>query len=179
MVMPAVPIDVDPETGIWTSDGLPMIYVPRHFFVNNHKAVESALGVEQYSQILRQAGHESAYYWCKVNSREHGLDPEATFHHYLKRLSQRGWGLFTIETLDVASGYARIRLDHSVFVAEYGAAGRKVCAMFEGWIAGGMDYISDELKLGYYFHCDETSCIANGDAECIFEARPIKTAVDG
>ena len=43
MGSPEVPIDVDPETGIWRTDGLPMIYLPRHFLVNNHLAVEAAL----------------------------------------------------------------------------------------------------------------------------------------
>lgn len=43
---PALPIEVDSETGVWTSDALPMLYVPRHFFINNHVAVEEALGAE-------------------------------------------------------------------------------------------------------------------------------------
>ena len=41
---PQVPIEVDESTGVWTTDGLPMLYVPRHFFVNNHTAIEEALG---------------------------------------------------------------------------------------------------------------------------------------
>ena len=41
---PQVPIDVDEKTGVWTTDALPMLYVPRHFLVNNHEAVEQALG---------------------------------------------------------------------------------------------------------------------------------------
>ena len=31
---PQVPINVDPSTGVWTTDNLPMIYMPRHFFIN-------------------------------------------------------------------------------------------------------------------------------------------------
>ena len=50
MAGPEVPIDVDPETGIWRTDGLPMIYLPRHFLVNNHVAVEEALGRPLASQ---------------------------------------------------------------------------------------------------------------------------------
>ncbi len=42
MGSPEVPIDVDPETGIWRTDGLPMIYLPRHFLVNNHVAVRGS-----------------------------------------------------------------------------------------------------------------------------------------
>ena len=36
---PEMPILVDDETGVWSTDGLPMLYVPRHFFINNHVAV--------------------------------------------------------------------------------------------------------------------------------------------
>ena len=34
------------------TDGLPMLYVPRHFFTNNHLAVEAALGRDRYAEIL-------------------------------------------------------------------------------------------------------------------------------
>ena len=40
---PSLPIDVDEHTGVWRTDGLPMLYVPRHFFTNNHVAIEAAL----------------------------------------------------------------------------------------------------------------------------------------
>ncbi len=51
-MQPQLPIDVDPNTGVWTTDALPMLYVPRHFFTNNHVAVEEALGEEAYAEIL-------------------------------------------------------------------------------------------------------------------------------
>jgi hypothetical protein len=41
-----VPIEVDERTGVWSVDGMPMILVPRHFFLNNHLAAESALGLQ-------------------------------------------------------------------------------------------------------------------------------------
>ena len=70
---PQVPIDVDEKTGVWTTDALPMLYVPRHFLVNNHEAVEQALGREAYAAILYAAGHKSAYYWCDREARQHGI----------------------------------------------------------------------------------------------------------
>ena len=39
-MQPQVPIDVEDDTGIWSTDGIPMLYVPRHFFNNNHVAIE-------------------------------------------------------------------------------------------------------------------------------------------
>ena len=89
---PQVPIDVDEKTGVWTTDALPMLYVPRHFLVNNHEAVEQALGREAYAAILYAAGHKSAYYWCDREARQHGIRGVDVFAHYLTRISQRGWG---------------------------------------------------------------------------------------
>ncbi len=146
---PELPIAVDEETGVWTTDALPMLYVPRHFFINNHKAIEAELGPERYAGILYQAGYKSAYHWCEKEAALHGLSGGAVFEHYMKRLSQRGWGLFTIEHLDIDLGEARVRLDHSAFVYEYGKVNRKVDYMFTGWFAGALDQIADSLDLGY------------------------------
>ena len=59
-IAPQLPIEVDSETGVWTSDALPMLYVPRHFFVNNHIGIEEVLGADAYAEILYKAGYKSA-----------------------------------------------------------------------------------------------------------------------
>lgn len=139
---PEVPIEVDSESGVWSTNGLPMLYVPRHFFINNHTAVEEALGAEKYAEILYAAGYQSAYYWCEKESATHGLQGAEVFEHYMKRLSQRGWGQFVIESLDISTGWAKVRLHHSAFVYHYGKVDRKVDYMFTGWFAGAMDQIT-------------------------------------
>ena len=138
---PAMPIQVDDETGVWTTDALPMLYVPRHFFVNNHIGIEEVLGAEAYAEILYKAGYKSAWHWCEKEAECHGLQGVAVFEHYMQRLSQRGWGLFEIEALDLDQGTASVRLKHSAFVYVYGKCGRKVDYMFTGWFAGAMDQI--------------------------------------
>ncbi|MFC0338229.1 hypothetical protein SAMN05421848_2404 [Kushneria avicenniae] len=138
---PELPIEVDSETGIWTTDALPMLYVPRHFFVNNHMAIEEALGAEKYAEILYHAGYKSAWHWCEKEAELHGLEGVDVFEHYMKRLSQRGWGLFITEEFDLEAGTARVRLEHSAFVYQMGKVDRKVEYMFTGWFAGAMDQI--------------------------------------
>ena len=64
-IAPQLPIEVDSETGVWTSDALPMLYVPRHFFVNNHMGIEEVLGADAYAEILYKAGYKSAWHWCE------------------------------------------------------------------------------------------------------------------
>src|SRR5512138_2080498 len=83
MTQPQVPIDVDPETGIWTTDGLPMIYLPRHFLVNMQKGIEAAVGPAAYREILYASSDLSALQWCRAEAKTHGLTPVETFRHYL------------------------------------------------------------------------------------------------
>jgi Domain of unknown function (DUF5943) len=172
---PEVPIDVDPETGIWRTDGLPMVYLPRHFLVNNHIAVEEALGLEAYRRILRAATDKSALHWCRAEAKTHGLEPEATFRHYFRRLSQRGWGRFAVTALDAAKRRGSISVSHSVFVLERGAnADRPVCYMFEGFMTGALRFLLEAGaaapgSAGAMF-CRETQCAAvGGHSNCRFE----------
>ncbi len=138
---PELPIEVDSETGVWTTDALPMLYVPRHFFINNHVAVEEALGAETYAEILYHAGYKSAWHWCEKEAELHDLKGVEVFEHYMTRLSQRGWGHFITEDIDLDTGTARVRLEHSAFVYQLGKVDRKVEYMFTGWFAGSMDQI--------------------------------------
>ena len=173
MAAPEIPVDVDVATGWWSVDALPMILVPQHFLVNNHKAVEAALGVDAYRALLDPAGHRSAWDWCEHEAAHHGLAPEDTVRHYLTRLSQRGWGRFTVLDLDAAAGRARVRLDHSVFVNQYGRdAGRKVDYMFCGWLEGALEYAGSALGRDGRVRAEEVQCAAEGAQWCEFEVRP-------
>lgn len=178
-MQPQLPIDVDAETGIWKTDGLPMIYVPRHFFVNNHVEAEAAIGRETYAQSLYKAGHRSAYFWCEQESKTHGLEGMAVYEHYLKRLSQRGWGLLAFESADIETGHATIRLDHSVFVLAQGIAGvpvtkDKVCYLFAGWFSGAMDWVGEKSGKAWKTTSSETDCAAeDGHDHCMFTVKPI------
>ena len=73
MAAPEVPISVDPATGIWSTDGLPMVYLPRHFFVNYHRAVEAALGREKAVAMTFEPGRLSAFQWCAKEAATHGI----------------------------------------------------------------------------------------------------------
>ena len=192
-MQPQVPIEVDEATGVWTTDGLPMLYVPRHFFVNNHTAIEEALGREKYATLLYDAGYKSAYFWCASEAKTHGLSGLPVFEHYLKRLSQRGWGQFRFQTADAKTGAAEIRLENSLFVlaqAAHGAGGPATagvappqaaaagtpagtrCYMFAGWFAGAMDWVLDTSGVGVKTHSAELQCGGQGHSHCLFRVRP-------
>lgn len=170
---PQMPIEVDDQTGVWTTDALPMLYVPRHFFINNHMAIEEELGAEKYAEILYKAGYKSAYYWCEQEAKCHDISGVAVFEHYMKRLSQRGWGLFTIQSIDIAAGTCQVRLDHSAFVYQYGQVNRKVDYMFTGWFAGAMDQIIESLGYELKTQAIQVQCAAESGVEFgLFEVSP-------
>lgn len=169
---PQVPIEVDSSSGIWTTDGLPMLYVPRHFFVNNHVMVESALGRERYAQLLSASGHRSAWFWCDSESATHELEGAAVFEHYLKRLSQRGWGQFSFEALDAERGTAEIRVRKSAFVLAQPQARGRLCYMFEGWLCGAMDWVLQRSGPQSSSACVEASCASEGASFCTFKVGP-------
>jgi hypothetical protein len=172
MAQPQVPIDVDPDTGIWRTDGLPMIYLPRHFLVNMQKGIEAAIGADAYRQILYASSDLSAMQWCRAEAKTHGLTPVETFRHYLKRLSQRGYGQIDITALDEAAGTATVVVRHSAFALGYGPeAWRHVCYTFEGSFAGGMRYVLEMAGRVGEPACREVACAANGQPECRFELR--------
>ena len=169
MAQPQVPIKVDPETGIWTTNGLPMMYLPRHFMVNMQQAIEGAMGVAAYRAILYQSCHLSALQWCRAEARTHGLAPEETFRHYTRRMSQRGHGQVEVARLDAAAGTAELVVRNSAYALGYGAAaGRRVCYVFEGSFAGGMAYLREALGLPGAPRCEEIACFAEGAPECRF-----------
>ncbi|MBS97698.1 MAG: hydrocarbon binding protein [Oceanospirillaceae bacterium] len=171
---PEMPILVDDETGVWTTDALPMLYVPRHFFVNNHMGIEEEIGAERYAEILYKAGYKSAYYWCEKEAEAHGISGAAVWDHYMKRLSQRGWGFFITEELDLEKGTARVRLENSAFVYQYGKVNRKVDYMFTGWFAGAMDQIAESLGYPVRTVAEQTQSAAEEGCDYgIFEVRPL------
>jgi len=171
--VPQVPIAVDDRTGVWSVDGMPMILAPRHFFVNNHLAIETALGAAKYAELLFEAGHRSASVWCEQEARTHGLNGVEVFEHYMRRLSQRGWGQFRVESVEPATGRARVSVTNSVFVLAHSGAPRRTCTMFRGWFAGSLEFIGTPLGRRMQLAAEETQCAAEGQhARCVFETMP-------
>lgn len=168
-----VPVKVDPDTGGWSVDGQPMVLIPRHFWVFVQMESERRFGQEATRAVLHEATWKAARLWCEREAKTHGLDGIDVFRHYLKRMSQRGFGRFAIEAIDPAKGTADIRLDHSVYVAEYGkGAGRKTCYTFTSAFVGSMEYVADRAGQKLPLAAEEVQCAADGADHCRFEVRP-------
>lgn len=167
---PLIDIDVDEKTGIWTTDGFPMIYVPRHFMVNLHRSIEAALGRDAYKSVLDDAGGRSAFTWCDGESKARHLDGMGAFRHYLDRLSARGWGQFEVVEFDLIRETATIHLRNSVYVLQAPqSSDETACYMFEGFLAGGFQFVLQSLGSERTAVCRETQCAANGGEHCVFQ----------
>lgn len=171
MAKPEVPIDVDPATGIWTTDGLPMIYVPRHFYMNYFTAVDAALGRERHQTMLYDSSYQSAFQWAEAEAKTHGLRGIAILHHYLGRLSQRGWARFTVESADVQAPHALVRVEHSAFCLHLGKTGKRECGMFAGSLAGSLAWCAGDAGVEASVVAVETACMSEGHPHCRFEVR--------
>jgi len=168
-----VPVEVDAETGTWSVDGQPMVLVPRHFWAFVQMESERRFGAEATRAIYHEAAFRAARVWCEREAKTHGLSGLAVLRHYLARMSARGWGMMTIETIDPAAGTARIRLDHSAVAAEYGAkAGRRVCYWLGSAYAGAMEYVAESAGRAVSLAAEESQCAAEGAPCCRFEVRP-------
>jgi predicted hydrocarbon binding protein len=178
MGKPQVDISVDDDTGRWSVDGLPMILVPQHFFLNNHFALEAAMGPEALERILRPAGHRSAYYWCEKEAAYHGLSGEEVFRHYMRRITQRGWGQFDVLELSPETASATVRLRNSALVDdERRESNRKVCYMFAAWLEGSLEYVAASGGRPTTLRAHEVCCAAEGHHDhCLFSVAPAPDA---
>lgn len=167
---PTVEIDVDEVTGIWTTDGFPMVYVPRHFLVNLHKASEKAMGRTPFQTVTQEASMRSAYVWCEREAAARGYSGAEVFAHYLERLSARGWGQFGIERMDESAGTATVTVANSIYVLEArDRSEQTACYAFNGFFAGGFQYVLDRTGETRIAECRETACAAAGAPSCRFE----------
>ncbi len=137
-----MPIQVDDETGVWTTDALPMLYVPRHFFVNNHMGIEEVLGADKYAEILYKAGYKSAWHWCEEGSRVpwHPRRRGVRALHEAPVAARLG-PVLRPRSWTWTPAMPRSSSSTSAFVYVYGKVNRKVDYMFTGWFSGAIDQI--------------------------------------
>lgn len=172
---PQLPLDVDPVTGVWRADGSPVILIPRHFLMGTYKAFEEALGAEGYSRVIEQAGRAAARSWCVQQAEHYGLEGIAVLEHYLARISQRGWGQFSLVEHDLMACTAVVELRHSAFVlTREPAEHARQCAVFESWIAAGLEVCCEHSGMPKKLLAREVQCVGDGHApHCEFHVTPV------
>lgn len=144
---------------------VPMILMPRWFFVGIMNRVVERAGRETAAGIYYDAGYQGAYDWGKVQL-EAGLTGRAVMEQYLGSMTSRGWGRFEIVAMDIPAGRGTFRVHDSALALELGAAGAEACLWHPGAMAGCFQVILDHQGIDLKVRGRETSCLAHGAACC-------------
>jgi predicted hydrocarbon binding protein len=153
-------------------DEVPVVLMPRWFFVGIMKRVVAEAGSQIAAKIYYEAGHEGAYKWSKVQI-EKGLKGSAVLEQYLNSMTSRGWGRFEILNFDEEEGQGNFRLHSSALALEQGRTGESVCLWVPGAMAGSMqailEYHGSELKV----RGQEVQCLSTGQPFCEYIVEPV------
>jgi hypothetical protein len=141
--------------------------------MGTYKAFEEALGAEGFARVIDQAGRARADGACNrptLWARWHRV-----LRHYLARISQRGWGQFSLREHDLIAGTARVELRHSAFVLTREPADDvRQCAVFESWIAAGLEVCCEQLGIPKKLLAREVQCAGDQDVpHCEFHVAPV------
>ena len=169
-------IEIDGNSGVWSTDGLPMIYAPRHWVIGIHKDVENALGRGTYQKLLYNSSYRAARQWCEQQSKYHNFSGVELLEYYLKVSSLRGLAQFSLMSYDMHAGVVKIELQHCCYVLHHRhVSGNKLsanteCYAFTGSFSGALTWIAESEHLNYKFIGVETECAAQtGKDKCVLE----------
>lgn len=151
---------------------VPMVLMPRWFFVAIQKQVARLCGDETSRQVYYHAGYEGATLWAQTQIREAGLSGQAVMAQYLGSAGMRGWGRFTILSFETDQGRGRFRLDNSAVAIEIGPVGKTVCDHLPGSLAGAFQAILDHDGKSLKVIGREIKCKSQGNPWCEFVVEP-------
>jgi predicted hydrocarbon binding protein len=152
-------------------DTVPMILMPRWFFVGIMQRVVAEAGSDTASKIYYAAGYEGAYNWSKVQI-EKGLRGSDILQQYLGSMTHRGWGHFEILHFDESTGRGSFRLHNSALALELGRAGEAGCLWVPGALAGSMQVILEHNGSALKVRGKETQCLSTGGPFCEYIVEP-------
>lgn len=152
---------------------VPMVLMPRWFFVAIKKQVEKLCGEETSRKVYYEAGYEGATLWAQTQIREAGLSGRAVMEQYLGSASLRGWGRFSILSFEMDAGKGHFRLYHSAVAEETGHSTGTVCDHLPGSLAGAFQAILDHGGKTLKVTGRELKCKSQGEPFCEFIVEPL------
>lgn len=164
-----VPIQVDGVTGGWSVNGVAMVLAPRHLITNILTAAESRIGSVDSAAMLRDAGRLSAEQWCAHEATRLQLSGVALVMHYLRQLSSRGWGLFSVARLENHFAIGSVRVQHSALAYRTVEPGATACYLFASWLEGALAHVPPGAERPGTAVVREVACAASGGSDCLFE----------
>jgi hypothetical protein len=127
--------------------GLPMLLMPRHFFRYILREVNKVAGHDALFKIYRQAGYDGAISFCEAFQKSHKCTPKQAVQGYLDEMNLRGWGQFSIQELDAATGTMEVLLRNSALRTEEDIPSGNF--VWEGAMLGAMVFLQKQLSESY------------------------------
>lgn len=119
--------------------------------------------------LIYSSAKKSGYNWFKYMSKVYsGMKQTEAVKWGVDLMSLSGWGIPTLEKLDLEKKITIFNLKNSTVAKLYGKSSTPVDHFFRGLTAGGGSYILNED-----LDCVETHCLSKGDGFCRFLVAPI------
>ena len=126
------------------------------------KGVEKELG-DRGSTLLFESGFQGGSLSSRKYREGFNLSDEETIRFMTVMGPQIGWGRFELEAFDPKRKHLTIKVFSSPFAEAYGPSSNSVCHFIRGVLAGMASVI-----YGREVEARESSCLAKGDAFCLF-----------
>jgi hypothetical protein len=131
-------------TGALSLNGLPMVLMPRHFFRYILREIHKAVGQEEFRRIYWQAGYDGAVTFCEAFQKSHACTSLEAVRGYLDEMSIRGWGHFSIRSIDASRGTMEVVLKNSALQSEGDIPSGNL--VWEGAMAGSMAFLQKKMS---------------------------------
>ena len=122
-------------------NGQVMILIPRHFFRYILREVKAVAGAEAFRRIFEKAGFDGAVTFCRRFREIYACTPREAIEGYLKEMSLRGWGHFTILRLEPDAGCLEVLLQNSALANEENIPSGHL--IWEGAMLGAMTFLRE------------------------------------
>ncbi len=135
--------------------------MPPEALIEIQVALEEKIGLEAGQMIFR-GGYLIGLREAR-RQKDGELSEEEIVKNIANRCSAQGWGIFTIESLDLWRHEMVFRVEHSPFAYAYGKSTTGVDHMIRGVFSGVCEVIFDKKVVA-----TESLCRAMGDGYCQF-----------
>ena len=159
--------------GALTLFGSRVLLIPKGTLLHIIDATEDIVGAEKAKEVLYHAGERMALQFCQILTSKYKLRGMSIIRAYAQIVGTRGWGITEIVEIDLEKGYMKARVKNPLIGSRDSKDAIVKDFISAGVFAGMLEFVTKK-KLT----CEETMCIAKGDAYCEFIVRPFESYSD-
>lgn len=154
------------ETGRLIFKDVRYLFIRPEVIATLHQRIEAEVGPDKCAEIMMAAGNVGGAKSSQRYKEVFGYSEREIVEFMSKMGGEIGWGIFSLEHLDVDKGEMIIEVKDSPFATAYGPSESSVCHLIRGVMGGmGAGIFGGEVS------SLETACVARGDAVCRFEVK--------